>query len=123
MALGVKFWKLVTALKRKHNPKSAIFISLFSVPAEIWPLFGYCIPQFPLRGGDREAFAISKEVLGGVAFGGRDTSLNWKPLLEYFLFHKWSQNLSLAKSIFFSGEGSEKCILGAASLSIPFFYP
>lgn len=101
MALGFKFWKLVTTLKGKHNLMSAIFISLFSVSAEIWSLFGYCIPQFPLREGDREAFAISREVLGGVAFGRRDTSLNWNPLLEYFLFHKWSQNLSLAKSFFF----------------------
>ena len=122
MALGFKFWKLITTIKGKHNPMSAIIHSVFSVPGEIWSLFGYCIPLFPLRERDRGAFAISMEVLGGVAFGRRDTSLNLNTLLEYFPFDKWSQSLSLPKSIFTS-EGSEKCILGAAPLSNPFFYP
>lgn len=59
------------------------------------------------------AFAISREVLGDVAFGRRDTSLNLNTLLKYLQFNKWSQNLSLGKSIL-AGEGSEKCILGVA---------
>ena len=58
-------------------------------------------------------FAISREVLGDVAFGRRDASLNLNTLLKYLQFNKWSQNLSLGKSIF-AGEGSEKCILGVA---------